>query len=143
MLITAGEIPAGAAVPPKTAVHFFAPEKLKGGAPGNFRHVQTVDKKNSNAIYWSPKGRFVVVATLQSQQSQDLDFWDLSFDQPKDEAQKGEKELNANLKHMASGDHYGITDIEWDPSGRYVATVASAFRHSVSCHVAAILMLIH
>jgi translation initiation factor 3 subunit B len=131
VLITAGEIPVGAAVPPKTAVHFFAPEKLKGGAPGNFRHVQTVDKKNSNAIYWSPKGRFVVVATLQSQQSQDLDFWDLSFDQPKDEAQKGDKELNANLKHMASAEHYGITDVEWDPSGRYVATVASAFRHHV------------
>ncbi|KAJ4344437.1 Translation initiation factor 3 subunit b [Didymosphaeria variabile] len=129
VLITAGEIPAGAAVPPKTAVSFFAPEKLKGGAPGNFRHIRTVDKKNSNAIYWSPKGRFVVVAALQSQQSFDLDFWDLSFDKPKDEAEKGDKELNANLQLMSTAEHYGITDIEWDPSGRYVATVASAFRH--------------
>ncbi|KAF1950666.1 eukaryotic translation initiation factor-like protein 3 subunit B [Byssothecium circinans] len=130
VLITAGEIPAGgAAVPPKTAVSFFAPEKLKGGAVGNFRHIRTADKKNSNAIYWSPKGRFVVVATLQSQQSFDLDFWDLSFEKPKDEAEKGDKELNANLQHMATTDHYGVTDIEWDPSGRYVATVASSFRH--------------
>jgi translation initiation factor 3 subunit B len=134
VLITTGEIPAaGVAVPPKTAVSFFAPEKLKGGAVGNFRHIRTADKKNSNAIYWSPKGRFVVVASLQSQQSFDLDFWDLSFEKPKDDAEKGDKELNANLQHMATAEHYGVSDIEWDPSGRYVATVASAFRHHVSC----------
>ncbi len=133
VLITTGEIPAqGAAVPPKTAVSFFAPEKLKGGAPGNFYHVRTVDKKNSNAIYWSPKGRFVVVAALQSQQSFELDFWDLSFDKPKDDAEKGDKELHASLQLMATSEHYGVSDIEWDPSGRYVATVASAFRHQVS-----------
>ncbi|KAF1996071.1 eukaryotic translation initiation factor 3 [Amniculicola lignicola CBS 123094] len=130
VLITAGEIPAqGAAVPPKTSVSFFCPEKTKGGAPGNFRHVRTVDKKNSNAIYWSPKGRFVVVATLQSQQSFDLDFWDLSFDKPKDEKEESEKDLTANLQLMSTAEHYGVTDIEWDPTGRYVTTVASAFRH--------------
>jgi translation initiation factor 3 subunit B len=132
VLITTGEVVVQAAVPPKTAVSFFAPEKLKGGAPGNFRHIRTVDKKNSNAIYWSPKGRFVVVAALQSQQSFDLDFWDLSFEKPKEESEKGEKELNANLQLMDTAEHYGVTDIEWDPTGRYVATVASAFRHRVS-----------
>jgi len=130
VLITTGEVLAQTAVPPKTSVSFFAPEKLKGGAPGNFRHVRTVEKKNSNAIYWSPKGRFVIVATLQSQQSFDLDFWDLSFDKPKDDNDK-EKDLNANLQLMNTVEHYGVTDIEWDPTGRYVATVASAFRHRV------------
>ncbi|OCL13329.1 eukaryotic translation initiation factor-like protein 3 subunit B [Glonium stellatum] len=129
VLITTGEIPAASAVPPKTAVSFFCPEKAKGGVVGNFRHIRTVDKKNSNAIYWSPKGRFVIVATLQSQQSFDLDFWDLSFEKPKDEKEDKDKELTANLQLMATADHYGVTDIEWDPTGRYVATVASAFRH--------------
>jgi translation initiation factor 3 subunit B len=131
VLITTGEAIQGAAVGPKTAVSFFAPEKLKGGAPGNFRHIRTVDKKNSNAIYWSPKGRFVVVAALQSQQSFELEFWDMSFDKPKEESEKGDKELNANLQLMDTSEHYGVTDIEWDPTGRYVATVASAFRHRV------------
>ncbi|KAF2015921.1 eukaryotic translation initiation factor-like protein 3 subunit B [Aaosphaeria arxii CBS 175.79] len=131
VLITTGEIPAGAAVPPKTAVSFFAPEKLKGGAIGNFRHIRTVDKKNSNAIYWSPKGRFVVVATVGSQQSFDLDFWDLSFEKPKEDKDDKEKELNANLQLMATAEHYGVTDIDWDPTGRYVTTVASAFRHQM------------
>ncbi|EON65017.1 eukaryotic translation initiation factor 3 subunit B [Coniosporium apollinis CBS 100218] len=128
VLITAGEIPAGAPVPPKTAVSFFCPEKAKGNVVGNFKHIRTIDKKNSNAIYWSPKGRFVVVATLQSQQSYDLDFWDLDFEGEKDEK---DKDLTANLMLMATAEHYGVTDIEWDPTGRYVATVASFFRHQM------------
>jgi translation initiation factor 3 subunit B len=131
VLITTSDPMPQAAVPPKTAVSFFAPEKLKGGAVGNFRHIRTVDKKNSNAIYWSPKGRFVVIATLQSQQSCDLEFWDMSFEKPKEDKDDKEKELNANLQLMNTAEHYGMTDIEWDPTGRYVATVASAFRHQM------------
>ncbi|KAF2759415.1 eukaryotic translation initiation factor-like protein 3 subunit B [Pseudovirgaria hyperparasitica] len=133
VLITTGEIPAaGVAVPPKTSVSFFAPERTKSGIPGNFHHVRTVDKKNSNAIFWSPKGRFVVVATLQSQQSFDLDFWDLSFEKSKEEKDKdSDKDLMCSLQLMNTGDHYGVTDVEWDPTGRYVATVASAFRHGM------------
>ncbi|KAF2474765.1 eukaryotic translation initiation factor 3 subunit B [Lindgomyces ingoldianus] len=129
VLITTGEIPAQAAVPPKTSVSFFCPEKAKGNVVGNFRHIRTYDKKNSNAIYWSPKGRFVVVASLQSQQSFDLDFYDLSYEKPKDEKDEKDKDLTANLQLMNTAEHYGVTDIEWDPTGRYVATVASAFRH--------------
>ncbi|KAH7131954.1 eukaryotic translation initiation factor-like protein 3 subunit B [Dendryphion nanum] len=131
VLITTGEIPAGAAVPPKTAVSFFAPEKGKGGAIGNFKHIRTIDKKNSNAIYWSPKGRFVVVATVGSQQSFELDFWDLSFEKPKDDKDEKEKDLMANLQLMDTAEHYGVTDIDWDPTGRYVTSVASAFRHQM------------
>ncbi|KAK4995753.1 Translation initiation factor 3 subunit b [Elasticomyces elasticus] len=128
VLITAGEIPAGAAVPPKTSVSFYCPEKAKGNVPGNFKLIRTIEKKNNNAIHWSPQGRFVVVATVLSQQSYDLDFWDLDFEGEKDE--KDEK-LTANLQLMATADHYAITDIEWDPSGRYVATSASVWKHRV------------
>ncbi|GAB7340587.1 hypothetical protein MBLNU457_6998t1 [Dothideomycetes sp. NU457] len=127
VLITAGEVPQGAAVPPKTAVAFFCPEKSKNqNIPGNFRHLRTIDKKNNNAIHWSPNGRFVVVATVLSQQSFDLDFYDLDFEGEKDEK---DKDLTANLQLMASVDHYGVTDIDWDPSGRYVATSASVWKH--------------
>ncbi|QDS67644.1 Translation initiation factor 3 subunit b [Venturia effusa] len=126
VLITAGEIPAATAVPPKTAVSFFCPEKAKGPVPGNFKHIRTIDKKNSNAIYWSPKGRFVVVGTVHSQQSFELDFWDLDFEGEKDEK---DKDLTANLQLMNTAEHYGITDAEWDPTGRYVATVSSFWKH--------------
>jgi len=132
VLITTGEIPAASAVPPKTAVSFFCPEKAKGNTVGNFKHIRTIDKKNSNAIYWSPKGRFVVVATVHSQQSFELDFWDLDFEGEKEEK---DRDLTANLQLMATAEHYGITDAEWDPTGRYVATSASMWKHTV-CRVA-------
>ena len=129
VIITQAEPPGPTAVAPKTAVSFFCPEKAKGNAVGNFKHLRTMDKKNSNAIYWSPKGRFVVIATLLNQQSSDIDFFDLDFDGEKPE---GEKDLTANLQVMNTADHYGVTDIEWDSSGRFVATWASAWKHSVS-----------
>lgn len=129
VLITTAEVLATTAVPPKTSVSFFCPERSKGPTVGNFKLIRTIDKKNSNAIYWSPKGRFVVVATVHSQQSFDLDFWDLDFE---GERTENDKDLTANLQLMASGEHYGVTDIEWDPTGRYMATSASMWKHSVS-----------
>lgn len=128
VLITTGEVLVATAVPPKTSVSFFCPEKIKAAGVGNFKHIRTVDKKNSNAIYWSPKGRFVIVATVHSQQSFDLDFWDLDFEGEKPES---DKDLTANLQLMNTADHYGVTDIDWDPTGRYVATSASMWKHSV------------
>ncbi|KAL8396566.1 hypothetical protein RB594_003589 [Gaeumannomyces avenae] len=116
------------AVAPKTAVSFFCPEKSKGPTAGNFKLLRTLDKKNSNAIYWSPRGRFVVVATVLNQQSSDLDFFDVDFEGEKPAA---EKDLTANLQLMNTADHYGITDVEWDPSGRFVATWASAWKHQM------------
>lgn len=127
VVITTGEAPSGAAVAPKTAVSFFAPEK-KGHVLGSFKLVRTADRKNSNAIYWSPKGRFVVVATVHSQTSFDMDFWDLDFEGDKPE---GEKDFAANLQLMKTSEHYGVTDIDWDPTGRYVVSSASAWTHSV------------
>ncbi|PSR92281.1 eukaryotic translation initiation factor 3 [Coniella lustricola] len=128
VIITAPEPPGAVAVAPKTNVAFFCPEKAKGNAIGNFRHLRTLEKKNSNAIYWSPRGRFVVVATVHNQQSSELEFYDLDFEGEKPEA---EKDLTANLQLMNIADHYGVTDIEWDPSGRFVASWASAWKHSM------------
>ena len=119
---------AAAAVQPKTAVSFFCPEKVKGAGVGNFKHIRTVDKKTSNGIYWSPKGRFVVVATIASSQGSDLDFWDLDFEGERAEA---DKDLTANLQLMTTADHYGVTDVDWDPTGRYVATSASMFKQQI------------
>jgi translation initiation factor 3 subunit B len=128
VLITAAEVIGPTAVPAKTSVSFFCPEKIKGPGVGNFKLIRAIDKKNSNGIYWSPKGRFVVVATIASQQGSDLDFWDLDFEGEKPES---DKDLTANLQLMATSDHYGVTDIDWDPTGRYVVSSASMFKQQV------------
>ncbi|KAH8900945.1 eukaryotic translation initiation factor 3 subunit B [Thozetella sp. PMI_491] len=128
VIITTLEPPGPTAVPPKTSVAFFCPEKAKGNQIGNFKHLRTLEKKNSNAIYWSPKGRFVLIATVHNQQSSDLDFFDLDFEGDKPES---DKDLTANLQLMNTAEHYGVTDIEWDPSGRYVATWASFWKHAM------------
>ncbi|KAH9897363.1 eukaryotic translation initiation factor 3 [Xylariomycetidae sp. FL2044] len=128
VIITTPEPVGQTAVAPKTSVAFFCPEKVKGSAVGNFKHLRTLDKKNSNAIYWSPKGRFVVVATVASQQNSDLEFYDLDFEGEKPES---DKDLTANLQLMNIADHYGMTDIAWDPSGRFVASWASVWKHTM------------
>ena len=129
VLITTGEAVAGAAVAPKTSVAFFAPEKSKSGVVGSFKHVRTYDKKTNNGIYWSPRGRFVVVATILSQQNFDLDFYDMDFEGEKPENQK---DIAANVQLVGSAEHFGVTDIDWDPSGRFVVSSASSWTHSVS-----------
>ncbi|KAH6675250.1 eukaryotic translation initiation factor 3 [Plectosphaerella plurivora] len=127
-IITTTEPAGPTAVAPKTSVAFFCPEKNKGPTPGNFKHLRTLDKKNSNAIYWSPRGRFVVIATVHNTQSSDLEFYDLDFEGEKPES---DKDLTANLQLMNTGDHYGVTDVDWDPSGRFVATWSSAWKHTM------------
>ncbi|KAI9883482.1 MAG: Translation initiation factor 3 subunit b [Watsoniomyces obsoletus] len=128
VLITTAEVLGTTPVPPKTSVAFFCPERAKGPTVGNFKLIRSIEKKNSNAIYWSPKGRFVVVGTVHSQQSYDLDFWDLDFEGERNDP---DKDLTANLQLMSTADHYGVTDVEWDPTGRYVATSASMWKSAV------------
>ncbi|KAH8645514.1 eukaryotic translation initiation factor eIF2A-domain-containing protein [Xylariales sp. PMI_506] len=128
VIITTTEPVGQTAVPPKTSASFFCPEKAKGNVAGNFKHLRTLEKKNHNAIYWAPRGRFVVLATIANTQSSDLDFYDLDFEGEKPES---DKDLTANLQHMRGAEHYGITDLQWDPSGRYVATWASVWKHTM------------
>jgi translation initiation factor 3 subunit B len=66
-----------------------------------------------------------------------LEFWDLDFtmDDRKDVVPGGkEHEWGTGIQLLSppNVEHYGITDLEWDPSGRFVATSASVWRHSVS-----------
>ncbi|KAH7012743.1 uncharacterized protein B0I36DRAFT_356107 [Microdochium trichocladiopsis] len=109
----------------------LGPQYGEDGAAGDEGHTGSQnrdDKKNSNSIYWSPKGRFVVIATIANTQSSDLDFFDLDFE---GERPEGEKDLTACLQLLNTADHYGVTDLQWDPSGRFVASWASAWKHSM------------
>ncbi|KAK1926394.1 eukaryotic translation initiation factor eIF2A-domain-containing protein [Papiliotrema laurentii] len=109
----------------KFNVDFYAPDPKKG----DFIPIKKLDGKIANTIMWSPKGRHIVLATLASPTKFDIEFWDLDFTTD-DNPNKKEAEPGANVQMLGTGEHYGVTDIAWDPSGRYLATHASAWRQS-------------
>ncbi|KAK9472567.1 uncharacterized protein V1510DRAFT_417105 [Dipodascopsis tothii] len=109
----------------ETTVSFYGLERSKG-VNGLFRQIRTLEKKNSNSLFWSPGGRFVVVASVGTSTSTNgsLEFWDFDFEGERKEGFSVE-DVPANLQLMATGNHYQLTDVEWDPTGRYVATSSS------------------
>ena len=95
--------------------------------------VETLPGRTSNTIRWSPRGRHVVLATVGSSTKSELEFWDLDFNSDdRREGQISNQEWGSGIQQLGTADHYGVTDVEWDPSGRYLATSASSWRHTVS-----------
>ncbi|KAL2329458.1 hypothetical protein Fmac_017039 [Flemingia macrophylla] len=58
--------------------------------------------KQANALFWSPAGRYIVLAGLKGFNGQ-LEFYNVD-----------------ELETMATAEHFMATDIEWDPTGRYI-----------------------
>ncbi|BGO90717.1 hypothetical protein NBRC10512_000656 [Rhodotorula toruloides] len=117
---------------PKTTVHFYGFDQRKG----DFLLLRTFDAKNAaeqkylNNVYWSPKGRHCLIATLGSTTKFDIDFYDMDLD--RDESSKApEKDAGEAIRLITSVEQYGLTDVEWDPSGRYVATYGSMWMSSM------------
>ncbi|KAK7206506.1 eukaryotic translation initiation factor 3 subunit B [Myxozyma melibiosi] len=123
VIISTSDAPAAA----PTFVSFYGLERSKG-VNGQFRQVASVERKSSNSIFWSPKGRFVVVASVggTSNNTGELDFWDFDFEGERKEV-AGAEDVPANLVLMSTGQHYQLTDIAWDPTGRFVATSSSTW----------------
>ncbi|KAL3516745.1 hypothetical protein ACH5RR_023647 [Cinchona calisaya] len=71
---------------------------------GRVSKLTTIKGKQANALFWSPAGRFIVLAGLKGLNGQ-LEFYNVD-----------------DLETMATAEHFMATDIEWDPTGRYVAT---------------------
>ncbi|MED6203662.1 Eukaryotic translation initiation factor 3 subunit B [Stylosanthes scabra] len=71
---------------------------------GRVSKLTTLKGKQANALYWSPTGRFIVLAGLKGFNGQ-LEFYNVD-----------------ELETMATAEHFMATDVEWDPTGRYVAT---------------------
>lgn len=97
--------------------------------------AETLSGRTTNVIRWSPRGRQVVLATMGSSSKSEMEFWDMDFNTDdfgrKDVVAERKDEWGAGMQLMASVEHYGVTDIEWDPSGRYVASSVSVWRHTV------------
>ncbi|KAI8818548.1 eukaryotic translation initiation factor eIF2A-domain-containing protein [Fimicolochytrium jonesii] len=72
--------------------------------------LKAFEAKGINQIIWSPKGRFAVLAGVRAFAGE-LQFWDVD-----------------ELVCMNTGEHYMCTDVEWDPTGRYVVSSVSWWR---------------
>ncbi|KAI5959110.1 PRT1 [Candida theae] len=111
---------------PKNSITFYAPEAAKGKSGNSkYKAYKVIENKHSNTIAWSPKGRYAVVATI-SRSSGEIEFFDVSFE---DETSK--KGAPANVKLLKTDQYVGMTNIAWDPSGRFVVAWSSSWLHAI------------
>ncbi|KAG6829213.1 hypothetical protein H0H92_005278 [Tricholoma furcatifolium] len=114
----------------KTDVSFYQLERASG--KNDFRLLRNLPSRTSNAIRWSPRGRHVVLATVGSSSKSELEFWDLDFNVEDTSRRESSKDdWGSGIQLLGTADHYGVTDVEWDPSGRCLATSASAWTHTL------------
>ncbi|KAI8979412.1 eukaryotic translation initiation factor eIF2A-domain-containing protein [Mycotypha africana] len=120
-----------AAVTLKTDVQFFYLDDSKKANAG-FKLMMSIPKKTSNYLFWSPRGHHIVLATLRSSSVSDLEFYDIDFEPLSSD--KKNKKVGSTIQLLATQEHYGVSDVEWDPTGRYVVTAASMWRQSSADH---------
>jgi len=97
---------------PRISVSFYNVNTTSGGT---IDLLDKLEKRQANTIFWSPRGQFVVIAGLRNMNST-LEFIDTS-DTP--------------VQVMTTAEHYLATDVEWDPTGRFVATGVSFWVNKV------------
>ncbi|BEJ17414.1 hypothetical protein CspHIS471_0608150 [Cutaneotrichosporon sp. HIS471] len=109
----------------KYNVSFYEPDPKKG----DFTPFKVLEGKVCNTLIWSPRGRNVVLATVGSPTKFDIEFLDVDFtlDDTPGKVIKDVENRGDNVQSLSTGEHYGITDIAWDPSGRYLASWASSW----------------
>jgi translation initiation factor 3 subunit B len=82
---------------------------------GTVKKLETLEDRQCDHLFWSPKGNHVVLAGLSSQAtSGPLEFYDVQ-----------------NRETMGQTEHYLCTDLNWDPSGRYIGTSVSSYRYQM------------
>jgi len=80
---------------------------------GKVSLIQTLEKKAANLLFWSPAGSIALLANLKGTSGQ-LEWVD----------------VNA-MQTIGEAEHFMASDIEWDPTGRFVATSVSHWRHQM------------
>eukprot|EP00995_Heteronema_vittatum_P010263 NODE_56_length_2190_cov_645.855675_g47_i0.p1 GENE.NODE_56_length_2190_cov_645.855675_g47_i0~~NODE_56_length_2190_cov_645.855675_g47_i0.p1 ORF type:complete len:668 (+),score=304.87 NODE_56_length_2190_cov_645.855675_g47_i0:260-2005(+) len=96
--------------PARYNVSFYTMGESVGG---HVKCLNTLSKKTVNHLFWSPKGTHIVLAGLKSFNG-NLEFY------------------NVNMMELTGGgEHFMCTDVEWDPSGRYVSSSVSYYRHQM------------
>ena len=81
-------------------------EAKKGQKPSL---IKKLEKKVCSHLFWSPRGQFIVLANLTNGTFEFVD-------------------TNNDFVVMSNGDHFRASDVEWDPTGRYVVTGVSSWK---------------
>jgi translation initiation factor 3 subunit B len=106
----------------KMNVSLYSLGAIRGGS--KLELIQTLESRSCQELYWSPAGGIVVLASLDtsvnyantniptSQQpfagNGSLEFYDVE-----------------NKNSLNSTEHYMCNELRWDPSGRFVASIAT------------------
>lgn len=110
--------------------------KLNQDGQGKVASLPVVERTTMyNSIFWSPTGRYLVLAQMKKGSSSggSLEWLDVngdSFTETNKYNPKKKQELNKPVS-VATGNHQFVTDLEWDPTGRYVVSSASALYHKM------------
>merc|ERR1712032_1324875 len=72
--------------------------------PKQAKHLGTLHGRPVTTIHWSPQGKFLIIAGLKGLNGQ-LEFFNVN-----------------DMDTMAINEHFMCTNVDWDPTGRYVAT---------------------
>lgn len=109
---------------PKNIISFYSQQVSTKDkvVSSKYKAYHKIENKFSNTILWAPKGRFAVVATI-SKTNGEIDFFDCSFE---DSTKKGD-----NAKLLRTEKYSGMTNLAWDPSGRFIAGWSSSWIHHV------------
>ncbi|GBL48294.1 eukaryotic_translation_initiation_factor_3_subunit_B [Candidozyma auris] len=107
---------------PKNVISFYTVEPATKTKAAKFKVISRVENKHSNTLSWSPKGRYIVVATI-AKSTGELEFYDTSFE--------GDNTKKATAKLLKAEKFSGMTNISWDPSGRTVAAWSSSWVHAI------------
>jgi len=92
-----------AAAKPNVSIYNIEPTKIV--------LLKTFEQRLANHLYWSPNGRFLLLAGLKTMNGQ-LEFIDVDA-----------------MESIAKETHQVCTDITWDYTGRYVATYVSNWKN--------------
>jgi translation initiation factor 3 subunit B len=76
-------------------------------------HLKTLEKKIANSLFWSPRGDFIVLAGLRNLNGM-LEFFNVN-----------------TMETIGTEEHMMCTNVDWDPSGRFVTTTVSSWHHQL------------
>lgn len=95
--------------PARPSVSLYTMKDPKGGAIAGVHALHTIPNRPATSLHWSPAGRFLLLAGLKGGMNGKLEWWDAD-----------------DLVVVGAGEHFMATEVEWDPTGRYVATSVTA-----------------